>query len=147
MLHLARIPEERINNFQRGDLVPASWTPTGGGTAVLQIKNHNIDISALLVDVTHTGLGGVTGRIGQKIDAAGSINADFDLDFPPYGNPPLIVPATSGICVFGVSPAKGIQIPSIVERLRFQSAVETAVQYSFDVKCNRLAGALVFPSL
>lgn len=134
-------------NFQRGDFVPVTVQTAGLPAVLLNIKGHTLDLTCLLFDVTSTGSGGVTARISGKLDAAGTVNADFDADAPPYVNPPAIMPGLRGICVFGVSPVRGIQVPTICEKLHFESSVESEVKYSFDVKMNSLAGLFVFPAL
>lgn len=123
--------------------------PTGGAAQRLNIKGYSLDLSCLLFDVTHTASGGNTARIAGKADASGTINADFDLDLPPYAASPLIVPGVSGLCLFyvNVAQSKFFQVPTIIEKVRYESQVESYLKYSFEVKMNSLAGAFVFPAL
>lgn len=137
------------NNWQRGDLVPIIVQPLGGAVTRLNIKKHSLNLSILLVDTTHTGTGGYTGRLGQKADAKGSITAGFDLDAPPYAAAPSMIPGTSGIALFYVSVAalnKYIQVPIIVGELRFETGVEQEVVYGLDVAMNIHAGTFAFPA-
>lgn len=134
------------DNFQPGHLCPVRFKPDGGNDATLNVKSHNLDLTALLHDVTGTRHAGVRARIGGPADAQGTVQADFDLDEAPYHDPPSIRPTVRGLMFFHISPTKAIQVPVIVERLHFESAVESQVKYSFDVKMNALAGALVYPN-
>jgi hypothetical protein len=45
------------------------------------------------------GSGGITFRIGGKIDGKSTVNADFDLDVKPYLNPPNLTPPTAALLV------------------------------------------------
>lgn len=136
-----------MHRYSRGDYCPASVTPTGGATTVLNIKNHSFDLMATLFDVTGTGSGGGTARIGGKLDFNGTINAALDLDALPWLAIPNILPLTRGITAFYVSPIAFIQVPTIVEKFHGQSAVDSEVQYSFDVKMDAHSGLLIFPPI
>lgn len=96
--------------------------------------------------MTSTGAGGLTARLAGKRDISGTVQADYDLDIPPYG-PVGIFDGLSGICAFNLNPLKAVQAPVIVEKVHYESAVESEVKYSFDVKANSRAGFLVYPPL
>lgn len=134
-------------NYQRGDFVGVVFAATGLAPYTLGIKSHSLDLTCLLFDVTSTLSGGITARISGKLDAKGTVNADFDADAPPYGNPPAIIPGVRGICLFGVSAVRAVQVPVVVEKLHFESSVEAEVKYSFDCSMDSLAGQFVFPAL
>jgi hypothetical protein len=142
-----------MNNFQRGDLVGVAFGPTPDTAAILNVTGHNLEDSAHLHDVTHTGLNGIgTARIAGLNDISGTIHADFDADAPPYLNPPRITSGTSGWLIFvlgappgsvgnlGSSIQRQIEVPIIVEKVHYESAVKNQVKYSFNVKMNVLAG-------
>lgn len=133
-------------NLQRGDLVPAAWFPIGGAITLLNIRSHNLDISALLFDVTSSGSGGLTARLAGKVDCAGTIQADYDLDLSPYLAVPAIVTAGRGFAYFYLSPTRFFQIPAVIEKVHYEVAVESEVKYSWDVKCDSRVGALVYPA-
>jgi len=135
-----------VFNFQRGDYVPVGWNPQGGAGVVLNIKSHSLDISVLLFDTTNTGSGGFRSRLAGVGDAAGTVNADYDLDLSPY-RAALITAGISGIANFYLSPTNFIQVPTIIEKVHYESAVESEVKYSFDVKGNSRAGLFVYPAL
>lgn len=135
-----------MNNFQPGHFAPVAWQATGLAAVTLQIKDHNVEMSVLLHDVTHTGTAGVRGRIAGPRDASGSVNASLDLDLPPYGAA-SIFEGLPGICAFGFSPLKLLQIPVRIEKVRYQSAVESEVKYGFDVKMSAFSGFIVYPAL
>ena len=135
-------------NFSAGHLVPVEWQRSG--TAVitnLNIKSHDLRLSCLLHDVSGSGSGAGRARLAGPLDVAGQVMCDLDLDNPPYVDPPLIVPGVSGVCNFGLSASKGIQVPVIVEELHFTSAFEQQVKWDFSVKMNQLAGVIVYPAL
>ena len=134
-------------NYQAGVFVPAQWQPQGGNTSVLNIYEHTLDLSILLIDVTSSGSGGTRARIGGPVDAAGTINTSFDLDQAPWSPELSISPGIRGIASFGVSPTRFIQVPSRVEKLHLASARDREVQQSFDVKCDALTGLIVYPPL
>lgn len=135
-------------NPVRGDQLPALWLPQGLGLVTLNIHDDNLDIEALLLDVTNTGSGGLTSRLAGKLDASGTINATFDLNAPPYLAPLFVLPGQSGVYGKGMSPnsAKSIQVPAIIGKVHYQSGVDSELKYSFDVKMNARAGFLVYPS-
>lgn len=135
-------------NFLRGDFAPFAFQPKGGANTILNIKSQNADFTALLFDVTSTGSGGVRARISGLLDCKGTVNADFDLDQPPYGTPPTLLPGTLGIGSYYFSQPnnKFIQIPCIIEKVHYESAVESEVKYSFDFSIASNAGLLVYPA-
>ena len=133
--------------FVSGHLVPVSWTPTGGVGSFLNIKEHNLDISALLHDVTGWKAGGVRARIAGPIDIAGRVVCDMDLDEPPFLAPPLLLPGVKGITVFGVSTTVGIQCPLILEKYHQTGGTDKELMWDADWKANSLAGYLVYPAL
>ncbi len=144
------------NRFVPGHFAPVSWTPTLGPLAnvpalgastLLNIKSHDLKLSVLLHDVTHTGSLGVRGRLAGPLDADGNVQLDLDLDQLPFLAIPLIAPGISGIAVFGLSLVGGIQVPLIVETLHFASAVDKEVMWDFAGKMNSRAGFLVYPAL
>lgn len=140
-----------MNNFQRGDMLPVRFQPQGGAAVTLNIRGWSGDDEVLRFDVTNTGHGGETARISGKHDWRGTVNADFDLDAPPYGNgagQPQIRAGTRGVILKYVSTAldKAIQIPVIVAKVHYESAVENQLKYSFDVELNILAGDFVYPA-
>lgn len=136
-----------LNNFQPGHFGSALWQPTGGALVTVQIKEHTVDISVLLHDVTHGGTGGVRARIAGPLDAAGTVNADLDLDAPPYG-PVALFPGVRGVTGLVYVPAKGpLQIPCRVEKVHYALSMEKEISYSFDVKIDALSGIAVYPAL
>lgn len=136
-----------MNNFSPGHFAAVAWQADGAAAAtVLQIKDHNVELSVLLHDVTHTGTNGVRARLAGPLDAQGTVNAGLDLDVPPYGAVSLL-PGVKGVCGFGLNATRLIQVPVSVEKLKFISAVDKDVMYGFDVKMNALAGVLVYPAL
>ena len=135
-----------MNNFVPGHFAPVAWQANGGTAFTLQIREHSVDLTVLLHDVTHTGTSGVRARIAGPLDCQGNVQATLDLDAPPWG-PVALLPGYRGICAFGVSPTRSLQLPVSVEKLRLQSSTEKEVNYSFDVKMNALAGVIVYPAL
>ncbi len=136
-------------NFVPGHFAPvvfANAAAAGGVGVQLDIKDHTVDLTVLLHDVTNTGTGGVRARIAGPLDAQGTVNADLDLDSPPYGAA-AIFPGVRGLCLFGFSLSRALQIPVRVEKLHFAAAVDKEVMYSFDVKMDANAGVVVYPAL
>lgn len=143
------MPADLINPV-RGDQCPAIWQPVNLGlpASALNIHDDSLDLTALLIDVTNTGSGGLTSRLVGKLDAAGTVNADVDLNIPPYLAPLFIVPGVSGVVGKTVGPLGRIfQVPVSVEKVHYQSAIDTEVKYSFDHKMNARAGFLIYPTL
>lgn len=136
------------NNFSPGHFAPVQWQREGVAPLhTLNIKSHDLRLSVLLHDVTGTKANGVRARLAGPTDVAGQVMCDLDLDDPPYVDPPLILPGISGIASFGMSAARGIQVPLIVEELHFASAIDQEVKWDFSSKCNSRAGMIVFPPL
>lgn len=140
-----------MNNFQNGALVPVSFLPyDGSATTVLQIKSHNLDLEALMLDVSHSGTGGVRARIAGLQDARATILASLDLDLLPWAAVPKIIPGLWGLIGIHVAERSlgwnPITVPVIVQKIHFESAVESEVKYSFDVQMNALAGAFSWAS-
>jgi hypothetical protein len=134
-------------NYQSGAFVPVAWQPTGGNLATLDIKEHTLDLSVLLVDVTSVSHQAVRARIAGPLDIAGTCQLALDLDAPPWANPPLVIPGLRGIAGFGINPTKQMQVPVSIEKLHLASAIEKEVQWSVDMKGNRIAGLVVYPPL
>ncbi len=137
------------NNFQRGDLCGIQFIVAGANPYTLNVTSHNLDLSVLLFDITHTGLNGAgTARLAGKPDASGTVNADYDADASPFLNTPNIRPGAAGTIAFfvagptGAPSAQSIQVPVIVEKVHFESSVQSQVKYSFEVKQNVLAGLI-----
>jgi hypothetical protein len=137
-------------NFVGGHFSTAIWTPNGGAQAVLNIKDHTLDISVMLHDVTCAATAGVRARVVGPLDAAGTINADLDLDAEPWSPAVNLFAGLRGIVGFGYTEgatARIIQVPSSIEKLHHQGSMEKELTYSFDTKMNALAGLLVYPAL
>lgn len=119
---------------------------------VLNIRGWTGDDECLRFDVTHTGHSGETARITGKRDWRGTVQADFDLDAPPYNNAaggPNIRSGTRGVIRKYVAPvgqAKFIQIPVVIAKVHYETAVESQFKYSFDVEQSILAGDKIFPA-
>ena len=132
-------------NFQAGDRVPAQWAPLGGVNATLNITQHTLDISALLIDCSNSGGGGLRQRIAGLQDVAGTLTAEHDLDFPAYLAVPFIVQGARGLAAFFVSPLRGIIFGAVIEKVHYETAKETSVRYSFDVKLDGRSGPIIYP--
>ena len=136
-----------MGNFVAGHLVPVSWLASGGQNFVLNVKEHSLDISVLLHDVTGVKASGVRARIAGPVDVAGRVVCSFDLDESPFQEPGLILPGTRGIAVFGVSATAGIQLPLICEKYHQSASTDKELMWDADWKCNSLAGLIVYPAL
>ena len=135
------------DTYQRGDFVPVGWQAlgvSGAASVILQVKQHTLDISSLMIDVTNTGFGGVRGRIAGLRDMDGSAELSLDLGQVPWLSPYFVLDGVSGIMTFGYSANAGIQVPCIVEKTHHVSGVDKEVQWSCTVKGNALAGVLVY---
>jgi hypothetical protein len=135
------------NRFQRGDLLPCQWQPTGGILVSLGVSGKSADFMSLLFDVTNVLHGGTTARIAGKRDGSGNLNFHFDADAAPWQPVPHIVDGVTGVIVYGVSTIGAIQIPIIIEKIHFEDKVESDLLWNFDWKLNALAGFLVYPAV
>ena len=137
-------------NYQSGHNTGVYFEVLGQGTvSSLCVSSHSLDISVLLFDVTGTCHGGNTARLAGKRDAAGTVNAFFDADSPPYLNPPYIREGVSGVMLFYFSSlalGRPMQVPVIIEKVHYETAVAGETKYSFDVKMNSLAGTFAMPA-
>lgn len=135
------------NNFQSGHLLPVKFDPLGAGESTWNVKGWSAEFSSLLIDVTHTGSGGVRARIAGPKDFRGSLNLSFDLDQPTYGGNYLLKDGVSGLLSFAVSDDldKFIQVPCILEKVRYESSVENELRVTADAAMNSLAGTLAYP--
>src|SRR5438270_127319 len=116
-----------MNAFQRGDLLGVRWLPSGNSrTQTLGVKGWTIDDMLLLFDVTNTRHQGAgTARIGGKGDFAGTVNMDFDADDAGWMSPNAVVKGQSGLMFFYLTPTSPVQLPAIIEKLNFVSAVDS----------------------
>jgi hypothetical protein len=132
-----------MNNFQPGHLLPVQFQPVGGPLQTLNITSQNVDLSSLLFDVTHTGFNGAgTARIAGKPDGGGNVTMDYDADVAPVSL--QLTNGTSGIMLFFVTPTRPIQIPVIIEKVNYKSAVQGKCEFNTDVKMNILVGRVVY---
>lgn len=138
-----------MGNFQAGHLIPVTWANTGGdGAFSLNIKEHNLEFSVLLHDVTGVKANGLRARLAGPADIAGRMVCDLDLDEAPWSAAVGVRQGNSGLAVFGVNAAgAGFQVPLICEKLRFSGATDKELMWDADWKANSLAGALVYPAL
>lgn len=131
------------NNFQRGDLTPVIFVPSGGTSVTLNITGHNLDIMSALYDVTHTGFGGVgTARIAGKPDASGSVKMDYDADRTPYAL--SLLNGIRGLMLFYLTPTRAIQVPVIIEKVSYVSTRDSQISFGCEVKMDVIAGLLVY---
>ncbi len=136
--------------FQAGHNCPVSFQVFGqGAIALLNVTSHSMDELIALFDVSNTGHGGRTARLAGKGDHSGTVNCDFDADFPPYRNPPNIRAGVSGVILSYFSAyvlGKPITVPVIIEKVHYETAVGSQSKWSFDVKENIIAGSFVMPA-
>lgn len=137
-----------MGNFQAGHLIPVFWEASGNAAAIaLNIKEHSLDLSVMLHDVTGVKALGVRARLAGPFDAAGRVVCDVDLDEFPFNNNINVFPGRSGLALFGVSPTHSIQVPLICEKVHFAGGTDKELMWDADWKCNSLAGLFVFPAL
>lgn len=142
-----------MNNQQRGDLTGVVWVPQVGNTllnvlAAVAVRDQDLDLSALLLEVTSTLSGGFRARLGGLGDSASTILAVYDADTSPYLAVPNIIPGAGGLLLFAltVGATRNIQVPMRVEKVHWKSGTETAVMWNFDAKMDSRIGLLVFPA-
>lgn len=123
-----------------------AWQPLGQPAVTLNVKTLSLDEDGVIADVTHTGTGGRTARIAGKGDHKATVGADYDLDIKPYNPPVSIRFGSLGIIVLGFDPAFPIQIPAVVTKTHYESAIENEVKYSFDCAESVLSGVIVYPA-
>lgn len=135
-------------NFTAGMFCGVAWQPANGAAAVLNIRDHDLSLMVLLIDTTNSGDGGLRSRIAGPFDVEGLVHASLDADFPPWLATPFVVPGAVGVCAFGVSGTRNLQVPVQIEKLHLTSVVDNQeVRYDFTVKANRRAGLVVYPAL
>lgn len=134
-------------SYARGDFAFLLWQPVGGAAVTLCITSHNLDISVLTYETISTCSGGLMARLVGRTDAKGTVNADLDLNAPPYLAPQSIIPGLSGILVFGLAPGRGIQVPILIPKIHYEAAVQDKVKYSWDAELNSNIGQLVYPAI
>lgn len=138
-----------MNNQQRGDLTGVSWIAFGGAAeAALAVRDQDLDLSALLLDVTSVLSGGYRARLGGLGDAAATILAVYDADTSPYLAVPNIVPGAGGFMHFAIAvgATRVISVPMRVEKLHWKSGTESAVMWNFDSKMDSRLGEIVYPA-
>lgn len=137
----------RLNAFQRGDQLPVFFAPSGFAVSTrMNVTGWNGSRSVVLFDVTNSGHGGNTARLGGKRDGSGEITLDHDADNPHYLTPYFIVEGTSGIILEFITPTKAIQTPIIIEEIPWTSAVGSQLKVAIKWKMNSLAGLYVLPA-
>jgi hypothetical protein len=135
-------------NYIRGDFGFFIFQPTGGPATTLCVTGHSLDIEVLVYEIINTCSGGLMWRITGRTDAKGSIQADFDLDAPPYVAPQSIIPGMKGIAIFGMNQQanKGIQVPGLISKNHYEVAMNAQVKYNFDFQLDARQGQLVYPA-
>ena len=140
-----------MNNFQPGHNCPVRFQVLGQGpVSLLNVTSHNLDLSVLLYDTTHTGNLGNTSRTVGKRDAAATVSYDIDADAPPYLNPPLIIDGVSGFFLFYYSAltlGRPLQVPMTIEKVHYEMQIGSQTKGSFDAKLNGHIGVIVYPGL
>ena len=132
-----------MDNFQSGHLTPVQFQPVGGPLLTLNVTSHTLDLMVALYDVTHTGhQGRGTARIAGKPDGSGNATMDYDADRSPVAL--NLVPGMSGFFLFYQTPTRPIQLPAIIEKVNYKSAVAGKVEFNVDVKENILVGNVVY---
>jgi hypothetical protein len=135
------------NQMVSGHANPIQFQAVGQGqVATLNITGHTWDEEVLRHIITHTGSGGIQARLAGVLDGKGTVQADYDGGLPPYLNPPLIVAGVSGLMLFYVTPQKAFQVPMIIAKVHYESAVQGKVSWSMDVEMNSQAGVYLRPS-
>jgi hypothetical protein len=135
-------------NFVAGHLVPIGWTASGNSaSAALNVKEHSLDISVLLHDVTGVKANGVRARIAGPTDIAGRLVCDLDLDEAPFTATVGVIAGYRGIATWGVSASASIQLPLICEKVHFAGSTDKELMWDADYKCNSLVGSVVYPAL
>lgn len=137
-----------MNNFQRGDLTGIQWIPEGQqGAVALAVKDQDLDLTALLLDVSTTLALGLRARLGGMQDASATILAQYDADASPYLIVPKIIQGAGGLLLFAITvgATRNIQVPMRIEKVHWKSGTETSVMYSFDAKMDSRIGQLVMP--
>lgn len=138
------------DNYQAGAFAPVQFQVLGQGqVALLNVTGHNLDDLIALIDVSGTRHAGLTARLAAKADAAGTVNAEFDADNPPYLNPPNIRKGVSGILLAyysALSLGRPFQVPVIIEKVHYETSVAAESKWSFDWRMNAIAGVFVYPS-
>lgn len=138
-----------MNNQQRGDLCGVQWIPQGQGAAVaLTVRDQDLDLSALLLDVTSCLSQGARARLGGLQDAECTITAVYDADSSPYLAVPNIVQGAGGILLFAITvgATRNIQVPLRVEKVHWKGGIETAIMWNFSAKMDSRIGSLVYPA-
>lgn len=132
-----------MQNYIRGDSLIITWQPLGLAQVIIGMHDANGELSALLFDVTTTLSGGLTARLGGKLDHATEFNGFYDLDQVPYLAPVFLLPGQRGFYTTQFALGHIVQVPSIIEKIRYQGAVDSEVKYSFSAKMDSRAGVLV----
>lgn len=136
--------------FVPGHACGVAFQVYGQGTvALLCVTSHTMEELVQLFDVSNTCHNGRTARLAGKGDHSGTINADMDLDAPPYLNPPYIRAGVSGVMYSHFKHyALGLpmQIPVIIEKVHYEFSIGSQSKWSFDVKENCLAGTFAMPA-
>lgn len=133
-------------NYIRGDFAFFQFQAQGGPLTTLCITGHTLKIEVKIYEILNTCSGGLMWRLTGRTDAQGTINADYDLDAPPYLPPQSIIAGTRGISVFGLAPGRGIQVPGIVTSVHYEVAMEKQVSFGYDFCLDARQGQLVYPA-
>ncbi len=139
------------NRFITGEKCSMNYQPVigigqFGGVVTLSIKAMSLDEECIIADVSHTRTASRTARIAGKGDHKGTVNYTYDLDLKPYFSTPNIRAGSLGVAALGFDPLFPIQIPQIITKTHYESAIENEVRGSFDFAENIFSGAIVYPS-
>ncbi|MES2342326.1 MAG: hypothetical protein V4597_11655 [Pseudomonadota bacterium] len=128
----------------------ASFQANGNGVpAILSITGHNFDLSVISIDVTSTIHQGITAKMPTRRDGRGTLNAIFDLNNPPYLDPPRILPGVFGYMNFFVASdqTQWFAVPSLIVKTHWETSVNDVVRYSFDIELSGLLGPVIYPGV
>lgn len=138
-------------SFQRGDLLPMTFTLTGGtGSFDMRVRSWTVEEDGLAFDVTCTAHSGRTARLRGKSDHKGSAVICFDLGNIPYtAATPNIRFGSKGVFAAQVSTTSAttvISIGAIITKVHYESGTEQELRWSVDWAEDRITSAPAYPS-
>lgn len=105
----------------------------------LKIRSSTWDEAIEKLIVTHSQSGGVQGWMAGILDGNGTVQACVDAGAVPPGY--SIVAGAMGAMLYTLGSALPFIIPVGVVHVHYQTAVNTLVEYAFDVAINSEQGA------
>lgn len=118
-----------------------AWQPDGNNAAIiLDVVAHSWKEAVDAIDVTHTGLAGAQGLLAGILRGDGMMRAVFNTDQNIVNGTFRLRAGQNGMALFFYGPVIPFSVPCMVIDVTHQSEVAGRVEWTANVRLNKLAG-------